>query len=58
MADQNKVRPIVENYGKKDVLARRRRCRTYIVRSIAYYVNPLIYVIFSFLYFYFYYTFF
>ena len=57
MADQNKVRPILDSERKSDLVTKRRYCQIFVVKSIAYYINPLFYVIFSILYFYFYSTF-
>ena len=48
---------MIDNEKEKDRIIRRRNRRIYIVKSVAYYINPLTYVIFSFLYFFFYYTF-
>ena len=58
--DKNRVKeisPMIDNEKEKDRIIRRRNRRIYFVKSLAYYINPLTYVIFSFLYFFFYYTF-
>ena len=58
--DKNRVKemsPMIEDEKEKDRMRRRRHRRIYLVKSIAYYINPLTYVVFSFLYFFFYYTF-
>ena len=54
MADQNKVRPILDVDPKTDLTRKRSYCHIFVVKSIAYYINPFFYVIFSILYFYFY----
>ena len=55
-SDKNKVTPMVENEQKTDLNTKRKSKQIYLVKTTAYYINPLIYIIFSFLYFYFYST--